>query len=188
MTNTRTAQDLRKWTGYVAILCTMLCLGVFLTKSFGTDTVDVRNGSVPAGGDGTFSVFFVEGNTPTVNAGIQLDIAYDSTNTPIAPDGAGNPDCQMNPASQKSGSFVFLPGGCSGTSCTHIRAIVLSLSGTGPIPADTELFNCRVTPPTGTAEGNYLLTVVGALGSDSSGNSQPVYVSGGFINVPSGGC
>lgn len=58
----------------------------------------------------------------------------------------GRPDCAVNPAINKEGSaFAFLPAGCAASTCTAVRAVVISFQNTDPISDGAVLYSCAVT-------------------------------------------
>jgi hypothetical protein len=156
------------------------------------DIVDVGSALISPGGTQSFPVHLLNGGAASSIAGVQLDITYDSANTPIAAKGDGTPDCTVNSAISKNATaFAFLPKGCSGATCNRVRAVVLDFGNVAPIPMDTLLFSCKVTVPTGTEAGNYLLPITEAYASSPSGQLVPIAMSDGFISVPipsGGGC
>ena len=110
-------------------------------------------------------------------AAIDLSFGFQPA-APVAADGRGRPDCQVNPAIDKGASaFVFEPMGCQSTaSCTAVHALVLSLDSVAPIADGAELFTCRVAIAPGATAGRYPLTVTGATASTPDG--VPVQISG----------
>jgi len=98
--------------------------------------------NLPAGTtSGTFSVKLVTGdnqvagtqNDLTFPAGLQIDTV------------SGKPACSVNPAIDKGGTaFSFRPSGCTpGVDCM-VRALVLALDNTDPIPDGSVLYTCAV--------------------------------------------
>lgn len=162
------------------------------TPSEAQDIVDVGSALISPGATASFPVHLLNGGAASSIAGIQLDITYDSTNTPIAAKGDGTPDCTVNSAIDKNATaFAFLPRGCSDAACNRVRAIVLDFGNVAPIPMDTLLFSCKVTVPTSTEAGNYLLPITEAYASSPSGQLVSIAMSDGFISVPvpgGGGC
>ena len=79
-------------------------------------------------------------------AGAQNDIAFDSVNVPIAATADGKPDCAVNPSIGKEGTvFGFLPVECSRTTCTAVRAVVVSFANNDPIADGSVLYKCNVS-------------------------------------------
>jgi hypothetical protein len=168
----------------------ILVLSAWDTPARAEEQIDVGVAVAPAGTIGSFPVSFYSDSSTPLTAGIQVDISYDSQSTPIPAKADGKPDCTANPSAGKGDTiFAFLPTGCSGTSCTSIRAMVVSFGNLSTIPQGVDLFTCKVSPPAGTAAGNYLLTVIQVLGSSEAGIPISMSVSDGFVNVPaSTGC
>jgi hypothetical protein len=105
-------------------------------------------------------------------AGTQNDISFDP-NAPIAANADGEPDCVVNPDIAKDATvFAFRPNGCSGTTCTAIRAIVLATDNVDAIVADAVLYTCKVNVANDAA-GFYPLTVTGLFLSDPDGAKVP---------------
>lgn len=188
-------------------------------------TVGSANGA--AGTSVTFSVTLnTEG--ASVN-GVQNDLGFDATNTPIGVRTAGNcsvtttqacstdndcpdlqapftgkepcvnvtsaPDCTVNSSIGKGGFFSFLPTGCSGASCTGLRAVIIALDNTDAIATGKALYSCKVNIAAGAADQAYPLTVSNTVASDTA--FQPVCGAGsapqcggtdGAVNVGAGAC
>lgn len=79
----------------------------------------------------------------------------------IAALSATRPDCTINPAINKPDSaFAFLPNGCTPSiTCTGIRALILALDNTEPIPDGARLYSCTVQALPGAAPGIYPLRI-----------------------------
>jgi hypothetical protein len=151
----------------------------------GQDLIDVGNALISPGTSGSFPVDLLDRGAGSSIAGLQLDIAYDSVNTPVAANASGAPDCVVNTAIGKNATtFAFLPAGCSGSACNRVRAIVLDTGNVNPIPTDSRLFTCKANVTPQTPSGNYLLSVTEAYASGASGQLVPVSVADGFISVP----
>lgn len=87
------------------------------------------------------------------------------------------PGCCVNPAIVKSGTtFSFEPAGCTGTNCTGIRAIVLSLDNLKVIPDGSLLYTCLVDVASGAPDGQYALpcsnAIAGSVPSPTATASQ----------------
>ncbi|GBD27202.1 hypothetical protein HRbin30_02546 [bacterium HR30] len=93
----------------------------------------------------------------------------------------GRPDCTVNPALDKNGSsFGFLPPGCSGETCTQVRAVIVSLENVDPIPDGAVLYTCRAT----LTDVEARVEVTGVVGSDANGDPVPgVGGRDGFVCV-----
>src|SRR6185369_12533310 len=92
---------------------------------------------------------------------------------PIAATQAGKPDCTVNPAIDKMATaFSFRPPGCGAAACTSIRALVVSVSNTDPIPDGAVLYTCNANVAAG-ATGRFPLTVAGVHMSTPDGAALP---------------
>jgi hypothetical protein len=93
-------------------------------------------------------------------AGTQNDMGFDSKQLAIVATAKGKPDCAANRSLGKEGTaFSFMPPGCNGgPTCTGVRALVLSLSNTAPIPNGSTLYTCKVHIASGAGPGTYKLT------------------------------
>lgn len=177
-----------RWTHFATLVSTVILVGA--AQCSAQRIVNVGVASTTPGGAAAFSVTLLEGTGTDALSGVQVDLSYDGQNTPIATAPSGGPDCEVNPAIDKTGtSFAFLPNGCSGSTCTQVRAIVLSMGNLSEIPPGSQLFSCNVAIPAVTPIGNYPISVSAALGSDAAGNGLSVLMSDGFVNVAnSSGC
>lgn len=173
--------------GFVVAVSSLL--GGIVAPVAAEEAVDVGTAFAIPGGGGTFPVHFHSDSIIELTAALQMDIGY-SQAAPIAANIDGKPDCTpSSEAGQNDMAFEFLPTGCSGSSCTQVRAIVVSFDDITTIPQGAELFTCKVSVPSGTAPGNYLLFVIEALGSDSLGYPVSISRTDGFVSVQSsGGC
>jgi hypothetical protein len=103
--------------------------------------------------------------------GTQNEIAFDSTNTPIARLPNGKPDCAVNPDIHKTESgFAFLAG------CTGVRAIVapgLADEDVVAIPSGSVLYTCKVNIAASAPPGEYPMVLSGISLSDSSAQHVP---------------
>jgi hypothetical protein len=107
-------------------------------------------------------------------AGTQNYIGFDPRQLVIK--GSNNqPDCSPNPAIRKEGTaFSFQPSGCrSGlsSSCTGVRALVLSLSNVNPIPNGAVLYSCNVQLSPQASPGRHALVISRVGFSDPKGNA-----------------
>ena len=117
-------------------------------------------------------------------AATQNDLSFDSGNIPIATRASGKPDCTVNPDIGKEGaSFVFEPVGCSGTACTSVRALVISILNTDAIPDGSVLYTCKVNISANAPFVTYPLTVSGVVTSDAIGNQIPATGTNGSLTV-----
>jgi CSLREA domain-containing protein len=116
----------------------------------------------------------------------QNDIAFDTTNAPIAALANAAPDCTVNPQIAKEGTtFVFQPSGCSGMACTWVHAAVLSTMNTNPIADGSILYTCKVNIGPSTAAGEYPLTISAVVlqGPDGQPLPNPFGSSGAVVVV-----
>ncbi len=105
-------------------------------------------------------------------AGAQNDLQFDSSVLSIAAAGNGKPDCQVNPAINKTATaFAFTPSGCSGKSCSGVRALVLSLTDVKPIADGSNLYACRVDIAAGAKPGQHRLGNSGVSLSTPAGDA-----------------
>jgi hypothetical protein len=138
------------------------------------DVVRLQIGSASVQPGGVAEIDVVLDAAGAAVAGVQNDIGI-SPELLAGADGS-RPDCKVNPAINKSGtSFSFLPSG--------IRAIVIALDNTDPIPDGSVLYTCKFSIPDGAAGGVYPLVCSTAGASDPLGRSLAVECSGGMIKV-----
>lgn len=118
--------------------------------------------------------------------GTQNDIGFDA-HAPIAVRANGKPDCTVNPSIDKNGTaFAFQPGRCTyGVDCTAVRALVLSVDNSTPIPDGAALYTCRVAIAANAPAGTYALPSApfSAVASSPDGTKIPVVVTDGAITV-----
>jgi len=95
------------------------------------------------------------------------------------------PDCTVNADIDKTGtSFAFQPPNCQGELCTGIRALVLSLSNTDPIPDGSVLYTCVVNIKSTAADGQtYPLDCSNAGASDPDGVALSASCTSGSVVV-----
>ena len=153
-----------------------------ISANAGVPSVNVGSAS---GADGQQVTFAVSLSTAGASvAGIQNDIAFDVTNTPIAATLSGSPDCTVNPSINKGyTSFGFEPPFCIGAACTSIRALVLSLTNVNPIPDGSMLYTCKVNILPGAPAASYPLTTSNVGMSDPMGHDIPATGTDGAITV-----
>src|SRR5215475_10526447 len=146
--------------------------GVAAASGIGIPVVHLGSTSGLPGQTVSFDVTLETSGEPI--AGVQVDIDFDP-NTPIAARPNGRPDCSPNAAIHKGGtSFAFQPPGCSGSSCTAIRSLVLALDNIDPIPDGSIMFSCNVAIAPNAPNGVY------PLGGFKAGSSDP---QGGAIST-----
>jgi hypothetical protein len=139
----------------------------------------------------------------TMIAGTQNNITFSGgvgAAVSIAAKSNGKPDCAVNDAINKGGtSFAFQPAGCTGETCTAVKALVLALDNVCPIcgtsttdcpglPAcPVTMYTCNVTINSTAAMMDYPLTCSDAGASDPSGGSLTTSCTDGMISVTTGG-
>jgi len=189
-----------KKTGGIKTLGSLIVAGMlcYASASAFAQGLTVNSATGSPGGSATFSVKLSTGTASI--AGTQNDLAFDDINTPIpsmktcivtqtqtcnmdsdCPLVTGSstvhefctvrPDCTVN-AAGKQAFFSFLPPDCTGTACTGLRAIVVSLDTTQKptaIADGTTLYSCTSTPLGSTANA-YPLTISNASAGDPDGN------------------
>ena len=131
-----------------------------LTQVAGEGIVSISSVSGAPGSQVTFAVTLQNSFALSIG-GIQNDIAFDSINAPVAAqiDHPDIPDCTVNPGINKMNtSFRFEPVGCSGTSCTSMRAIVFAAGNLNVIPDDSVLYTCNVEIAAGAPQSSFPLT------------------------------
>ncbi|MBI3784179.1 MAG: hypothetical protein HY270_12350 [Deltaproteobacteria bacterium] len=126
-------------------------------------------------------------------AGTQNDLEFGGSPLRIAANANGKPDCTVNPAINKAGtSFSFRPSGCATQDCTSVRALVIALDNSDPIPDGSVLYTCAVHIDDAAAQGTFFLTLSGVIAStpagsrisDAVGESVLVVVRNGAIPTP----
>lgn len=122
-------------------------------------------------------------------AGTQNDLFLDARYIPIAANALGDPDCEVNPATGKTGKFAFHPTGCTGSDCLQIRALVYSVSDTSPIP-DGILYTCRVQISAAAPPDTYPVYIGRVRASSPLGNALTASGADGDVLVepPCGPC
>ncbi len=103
-------------------------------------------------------------------------------NTPILATSFGTPDCSVNPLVDADAFFEFLPKGCSGTTCTQVRAVVNSLSAL-PIPDGARLYTCKARIAAQAATGIYQLVSSALKALDVHNIELPISQLAGTIAV-----
>lgn len=115
---------------------------------------------------------------------VSNELTFDG-NIRIAANASERPACRRNDAIDKSTTiFVFTPLGCAPrTDCTGIRAVVLSLENTDPIPDGASLYTCKVEIDPSTAPGSYQLLSENVEAANDSGAAVPATGIEGAITV-----
>jgi hypothetical protein len=116
-------------------------------------------------------------------AGVQNDIDFDPE-VAIRTLSDGRPDCSVNPSIGKSATaFAFQPAGCAGTQCAQVRALVLSLENTDPIPDGALLYTCQIDIAPTAVTGAHPLGSSNVGASTPDGDPIPAGAVGGSITV-----
>ncbi len=161
-------------------------LMLFVAASVQAQTARIQAGQATGmpGQTVMFDVVLDTGGLAVV--GTQNDITF-APETPINVGSNNRPACTANAALMKEASqFAFQPPGCSGATCTGIRAIILSFQNTDVIPNGSTLYTCTVGIAADAPAGNYTLSVTGASSSDKDGNALPTQGQDGQIVVSGG--
>jgi hypothetical protein len=180
---------MRKRTGRNSAMGSLLAAGILCLAATAARAATLEVTSAQ-GNQGTAVAFSVILHSEGANvAGTQSDIAFDPTNAPVVAKQNGKPDCGVNPDINKGAtSFAFRPNGCSGSSCTAVRALVLATDNVDPIPDGSTLFTCNVGIPEGAADGVYPLEQTGVILSNPDGGKvTPANSTDGAITVGTGG-
>lgn len=130
--------------------------GTITVAEPGTATIIVED---VTGAPGDFVPVEVSLQTAVEVAETQNDITF-QPQAAIAATNTGRPMCTVNPEINKDATaFAFLPVGCTvGSTCTGVRAAVISTAGRDPIPNGATLYTCTVAIAENAADGTYLLT------------------------------
>lgn len=111
-------------------------------------------------------------------AGVQLDM-YDDVGLQMALRSDGMPDCRVNPDIGKDASaFRFLWGEGSA-----VRALVISIVDTNPLPAEALLFTCAYEVALDATPGSLPLRCENFLGSDPHGVAIPPADEADNLNI-----
>ena len=96
----------------------------------------------------------------------------------------GQPDCTVDAAIDKGATtFHFLPRGCSDTSCTAVRAVVLAFDNVAVIPDGATLYKCRIEVDASAIAGTYALRNSETAGSNASAEVLPASGRNGEVTV-----
>lgn len=105
-------------------------------------------------------------------AATENDLTFDAANVSIAK--GGKPSCRANAAIGKSATaFASRPNGCQGTGCTAVRALVLSMDNTDPIPDGATLYTCTLHISPSAPSGQYRIKTGGVTLSTPTGQKVP---------------
>lgn len=175
-----------RWSVYlVAVLATVGILGDRVADATGS-TITIGAAS---GGCGALVSFAVSFQTPLPSAAaLQVDVTFNSANTPIAAKTNGAPNCIRSATLtnlNKGLRLSFLPHGCSGSACSGAR-IVVSDNGDGTlIPNGSTLLSCAVQIASAAPPGIYPLVGSNILVSSQNGSSVPTNAINGQVTVNS---
>ena len=95
---------------------------------------------------GSGAQFSVTLDTKGLNvSGVQNDIIFDQR-AAVAARANGKPDCVVNPAIDKNASgFAFQPPSCASSGdCDRMRAVIIAIDNSEPIPNGAVLYTCSV--------------------------------------------
>jgi len=117
-------------------------------------------------------------------AGTQNDIPL-TPSLRVAARPNGRPSCRLGPEIRLGGnSFAFQPSGCDPSStCTLMRALVLSLDNIDPIPDGAVLYSCEIEIAPGTPSGAYAIEILNVGASDRNGSPVAIAGQNGTIRV-----
>ena len=117
-------------------------------------------------------------------AGTENEIFFEPT-TPIAADTDGHPSCRVESSINKDDTdFVFLPPGCMPeVSCSGVRAFVLAVDNTDPIPDGSVLYRCTVQVAEHAPFGVYALRNTNVAASDPDGQPVDARAESGEVEV-----
>ena len=105
-------------------------------------------------------------------AGTQNDLIFDAVNVSLA--ASGKPSCRVNAAIGKGGTaFSLRPTGCQGAACTTVRALVLAMDNTDPIPDGSVLYTCTLHISPSAPPGQYRIRIGGVVLSTPTGQEVP---------------
>jgi hypothetical protein len=105
-------------------------------------------------------------------AGTQNDLTFDAVHVSLAAN--GKPSCRVNAAIGKGATaFSLRPHGCQGAACTTVRALVLAVDNTDPIPDGATLYTCTLHISPSTPAGQYRISIGGVVLSTPAGQIVP---------------
>jgi hypothetical protein len=119
---------------------------------------------------------------PWTIAGLQADLPM-LHSAPIVRGASGEPACRLDPAIDKPDtSFTLYPAGCT-DACTHVRAIVVSLSNLEPLPSHATIYECDLLIAADADPGPQSLAPSTVLAADPLARLVPIEASPGTIDV-----
>ena len=165
-------------------LWVLLLLGA-LTQRVAAISIDIQSDTAAAGDVRAIAVELSTTGAEVAAAQNRIDFAHPLR---ILARATGEPDCFLPPGSQKEATvFGFLPVGCvAGSTCTGVRAAVISFANTDPIADGSVLYTCRVAVAANAAPGEYLLLNSETQSADSDGRFLPSGGASGTISVRAG--
>ncbi len=105
-------------------------------------------------------------------AGTQNDLTFDAAHVSLGT--SSKPSCRVNGAIGKGATaFSFRPSGCQGAACTTVRALVLAVDNTDPIPDGAALYTCTLHISPSAPPGQYRISVGGVILSTPAGQKVP---------------
>jgi len=105
-------------------------------------------------------------------AGTQNDLTFDAVHVSLAT--SGKPSCRVNAAIGKGATaFSLRPNGCQGAACTTVRALVLAMDNTDPIPDGAALYTCTLHISPSAPPGQYRISIGGVVLSTPAGQMVP---------------
>ncbi|HVM98198.1 MAG TPA: hypothetical protein VMT89_17515 [Candidatus Acidoferrales bacterium] len=162
-----------------------LLAGIAKAQPTPSDVPSVELSSQQAVVGGT-AVLGVRVHTAGASVGaVQVDLTFDSVNTPLLSISNGAPDCSISPELNEQFLAVFRPMGCADTACNMVRTFVFP--STFPIPAIPDgamLYSCRFTVQPATPLGSYSVALSNLLIGDLNGDPlQATVAADGSIIV-----
>jgi len=176
-------------TGRIAVFGSLvtagaLCLGVAVAQAQSLTVSSVADAA--PGSQVAISVTLGSGTAQV--AGTQSTLTFDNTNATLNLKSNGKADCTVNADIDKAATtFGLQPAGCSGSTCTGVKALVLSFDNSTAIPDGSVLFTCKVNIAA-TASGTSTVAISGVGASDPDGKAI-AGVTGvpGTITIAGGG-
>jgi hypothetical protein len=137
-------------------------------------TLNIQAGAGVPGGSVQAQVFLTGGNG--LVAGVQTDIAWDSTCLSAVPGDGDAAECDVNPAIRKQLSTRI-------RNPSTLRAVYLSMSDVKPIQEDTWLFSCQFTIDPATTARQCVISLVNVILSDSQGGRLPATAGATMVQI-----
>lgn len=106
--------------------------------------------------------------------GAQVDILLPIAAAGVAAMLNGKPSCVANPSIHRElSAFAYQPAGCSGDTCSGVRAIIFGLEDTSAIADGTELFACVLSVHVDAVAGDYTIGTSNVVLSNPTGVRVP---------------